>query len=141
MTLRFSQTRRVHLSLPISRSCAAAAGKAKVDQFMISPSAPAAVSAIGNGKPGDERGHHRAGDHERRHHHPSDPAHRRREGGEACDGIATVGVAVSGLVRRFLMGLILLLAPHVIFFTLLRDPGGVRFDGACLYIRIKVAPW
>ena len=135
MTLRFSpQTRRVfHLSLPIFAELLLQLLVGNVDQFMISPFGTAAVSAIGNGNQVMNvviivletmsaattillTQHIGAG-----------------KKGEACDEIATVGVAVSGFFS-LLMGLILLLAPHVIF-TLLRTPAEA-FDGACLYTRI-----
>ena len=135
MTLRFSpQTRRVfHLSLPIFAELLLQLLVGNMDQFMISPFGTAAVSAIGNGNQVMNvviivletmsaattillTRHIGAG-----------------KEGEACDEIATVGVAVSGFFS-LLMGLILLLAPHVIF-TLLRTPAEA-FDGACLYTRI-----
>ena len=135
MTLRFSpQTRRVfHLSLPIFAELLLQLLVGNMDQFMISPFGTAAVSAIGNGNQVMNvviivletmsaattillTQHIGAG-----------------KEGEACDEIATVGVAVSGFFS-LLMGLILLLAPHVIF-TLLRTPAEA-FDGACLYTRI-----
>lgn len=135
MTLRISpQTRRVfHLSLPIFAELLLQLLVGNVDQFMISPFGAAAVSAIGNGNQVMNvviivletmsaattillTQHIGAG-----------------KDGDACNEIATVGVAVSGAFS-LLMGLTLLCAPHVIF-TMLRTPEEA-FAGACLYTRI-----
>ena len=135
MTLRISsQTRRVfHLSLPIFAELLLQLLVGNVDQFMLSGIGSEAVAAVGNGNQVMNvviivletvsaattillTQHIGAG-----------------RTGEACDDIATVGVAVSG-VFSLLMGLLLLLAPHLLF-GLLRTPAEA-FDGACLYTRI-----
>ena len=135
MTLRISpQTRRVfHLSLPIFAELLLQLLVGNMDQFMISHFGSAAVSAIGNGNQVMNvviivletmssattillTQHIGAG-----------------KTGEKCDEIATMGVAVSA-VFSFVMGMVLLCAPHVVF-TLLRTPEEA-FAGACLYTRI-----
>ena len=135
MTLRISsQTRRVfHLSLPIFAELLLQLLVGNVDQFMLSGIGSEAVAAVGNGNQVMNvviivletvsaattillTQHIGAG-----------------RTGEACDGIATVGVAVSGVIS-LLIGLLLLLAPHLLF-GLLRTPAEA-FDGACLYTRI-----
>ena len=135
MTLRISsQTRRVfHLSLPIFAELLLQLLVGNVDQFMLSGIGSEAVAAVGNGNQVMNvviivletvsaattillTQHIGAG-----------------RTGEASDDIATVGVAVSG-VFSLLMGLLLLLAPHLLF-GLLRTPAEA-FDGACLYTRI-----
>lgn len=135
MALRFSpQTRRVfHLSLPIFAELLLQLLVGNMDQFMISRFGASAVAAIGNGNQVMNvviivletmssattillTQHIGAG----------------REG-EACDEIATVGIAVSAAFS-LAMGLLLLCAPHVLF-SLLRTPADA-FDGACLYTRI-----
>ena len=122
MTLKPSvQTRRVfRLSLPIFAELLLQLLVGNVDQFMISRFGSAAVASIGNGNQVMNvviivletmsaattillTQHIGAG-----------------QTGEKCDEIATVGVAVSALFS-LLMGLILLLAPHVVF-GLLRTP-------------------
>ena len=135
MKLRFSpQTRRVfHLSLPIFAELLLQLLVGNVDQFMLSPFGSAAVSAVGNGNQVMNvvvivletmssattillTQHIGAG-----------------RQGEACDEIATVGVAVSAAFSA-VMGLLLLCVPHVVF-TILRTPAEA-FDSACLYTRI-----
>ncbi len=135
MTLKPSvQTRRVfRLSLPIFAELLLQLLVGNVDQFMISRFGSAAVASIGNGNQVMNvviivletmsaattillTQHIGAG-----------------QTGEKCDEIATVGVAVSALFS-LLMGLILLLAPHVVF-GLLRTPEE-SLAGACLYTRI-----
>lgn len=135
MTLRVSpQTRRVfRLSLPIFAELLLQLLVGNVDQFMLSGIGSEAVAAVGNGNQVMNvviivletvsaattillTQHIGAG-----------------RTGETCNEIATVGVAVSG-VFSLLMGLILLLAPHLLF-GLLRTPAEA-FDGACLYTRI-----
>lgn len=135
MKLRFSpQTRRVfHLSLPIFAELLLQLLVGNVDQFMLSHFGSAAVSAVGNGNQVMNvvvivletmssattillTQHIGAG-----------------RQGEACDEIATVGVAVSAAFSA-VMGLLLLCAPHVVF-TILRTPAEA-FDSACLYTRI-----
>ena len=121
MTLRISsQTRRVfHLSLPIFAELLLQLLVGNVDQFMLSGIGSEAVAAVGNGNQVMNvviivletvsaattillTQHIGAG-----------------RTGEACDDIATVGVAVSG-VFSLLMGLLLLLAPHLLFGLLRR---------------------
>lgn len=135
MKLRFSpQTRRVfHLSLPIFAELLLQLLVGNVDQFMLSHFGSAAVSAVGNGNQVMNvvvivletmssattillTQHIGAG-----------------RQGEACDEIATVGVAVSAAFSA-VMGLLLLCVPHVVF-TILRTPAEA-FDSACLYTRI-----
>ena len=135
MTLQVSpQTKRVfHLSLPIFAELLLQLLVGNMDQFMISHFGPAAVAAIGNGNQVMNvviivletmsaattillTQHIGAG----------------QDGGK-CSEIATVGVAVSA-VFSFLMGMVLLCAPHILF-SLLRTPAEA-FDGACLYTRI-----
>ena len=135
MKLRFSpQTRRVfHLSLPIFAELLLQLLVGNVDQFMLSHFGSAAVSAVGNGNQVMHvvvivletmssattillTQHIGAG-----------------RQGEACDEIATVGVAVSAAFSA-VMGLLLLCVPHVVF-TILRTPAEA-FDSACLYTRI-----
>ena len=135
MKLRFSpQTRRVfHLSLPIFAELLLQLLVGNVDQFMLSHFGSATVSAVGNGNQVMNvvvivletmssattillTQHIGAG-----------------RQGEACDEIATVGVAVSAAFRA-VMGLLLLCVPHVVF-TILRTPAEA-FDSACLYTRI-----
>ena len=135
MTLRISpQTRRVfHLSLPIFAELLLQLLVGNVDQFMLSHFGSAAVSAVGNGNQVMNvvvivletmssattillTQHIGAG-----------------RQGEACDEIATVGVAVSAAFSA-VMGLLLLCVPHVVF-TILRTPAEA-FDSACLYTRI-----
>ena len=135
MTLRISsQTRRVfRLSLPIFAELLLQLLVGNVDQFMLSGIGSAAVAAVGNGNQVMNvviivletisaattillTQHIGAG-----------------RTGEACDEIATVGLAVSA-VFSLLMGLLLLLAPHLLF-GLLRTPAEA-FGGACLYTRI-----
>lgn len=128
------QTRRVfHLSLPIFAELLLQLLVGNMDQFMISHFGSAAVASIGNGNQVMNvviivletmssattillTQHIGAG-----------------KTGEKCDEIATVGVAVSA-VFSFVMGMVLLCAPHVVF-TLLRTPEE-SFAGACLYTRI-----
>lgn len=128
------QTRRVfHLSLPIFAELLLQLLVGNMDQFMISHFGSAAVASIGNGNQVMNvviivletmssattillTQHIGAG-----------------KTGEKCDEIATVGVAVSA-VFSFVMGMVLLCAPHVVF-TLLRTPEEA-FAGACLYTRI-----
>ena len=135
MPLRFSpQTRQVfHLSLPIFAELLLQLLVGNMDQFMISHFGSAAVASIGNGNQVMNvviivletmsaattillTQHIGAG----------------QDGGK-CSEIATVGVAVSA-VFSFLMGMVLLCAPHILF-SLLRTPAEA-FDGACLYTRI-----
>ena len=135
MKLRFSpQTRRVfHLSLPIFAELLLQLLVGNVDQFMLSHFGSAAVSAVGNGNQVMNvvvivletmssattillTQHIGAG-----------------RQGEACDEIATEGVAVSAAFSA-VMGLLLLCVPHVVF-TILRTPAEA-FDSACLYTRI-----
>ena len=135
MKLRFSpQTRRVfHLSLPIFAELLLQLLVGNVDQFMLSHFGSAAVSAVGNGNQVMNvvvivletmssattillTQHIGAG-----------------RQGEACDEIATVGVAVIAAFSA-VMGLLLLCVPHVVF-TILRTPAEA-FDSACLYTRI-----
>ena len=128
------QTRRVfHLSLPIFAELLLQLLVGNMDQFMISHFGSAAVASIGNGNQVMNvviivletmssattillTQHIGAG-----------------KTGEKCNEIATVGVAVSA-VFSFVMGMVLLCAPHVVF-TLLRTPEEA-FAGACLYTRI-----
>ena len=135
MTLRISsQTRRVfHLSLPIFAELLLQLLVGNVDQFMLSHFGSAAVSAVGNGNQVMNvvvivletmssattilLTHHIGAGRQ----------------GEACDEIATVGVAVSAAFSA-VMGLLLLCVPHVVF-TILRTPAEA-FDSACLYTRI-----
>ena len=128
------QTRRVfHLSLPIFAELLLQLLVGNMDQFMISHFGSAAVASIGNGNQVMNvviivletmssattillTQHIGAG-----------------KTGEKCNEIATVGVAVSA-VFSFVMGIVLLCAPHVVF-TLLLAPEE-EFDGDCLYTRI-----
>ena len=135
MTLHVSpQTRRVfYLSLPIFAELLLQLLVGNMDQFMISHFGSAAVASIGNGNQVMNvviivletmsaattillTQHIGAG-----------------KTGDACNEIATVGTAVSA-VFSLGMGLLLLLAPEVLF-TLLRTPAE-SFSGACLYTRI-----
>ena len=128
------QTRRVfRLSLPIFAELLLQLLVGNMDQFMISHFGSAAVASIGNGNQVMNvvvivletmssattillTQHIGAG-----------------RQGEACDEIATVGVAVSAAFSA-VMGLLLLCVPHVVF-TILRTPAEA-FDSACLYTRI-----
>jgi putative MATE family efflux protein len=135
MTLQPSaQTRRVfRLSLPIFAELLLQLLVGNMDQFMISHFGSAAVAAIGNGNQvmnvviivldtmstattilmtqtlGAQKGE------------------------DACNEVATVGVAISAFFSLS-MGLVLLCAPQAIF-SLLRTPEEA-FAGACLYTRI-----
>ncbi len=128
------QTRRVFfLSLPIFAELLLQLLVGNMDQFMISHFGAAAVASIGNGNQVMNvvvivletvsaattillTQHIGAG-----------------QQGEACNEIATVGVAVSAAFS-LAMGLVLLCFPQTLF-TLLRTPAE-SFTGACLYTRI-----
>lgn len=135
MSLRPSpQTRRVFvLSLPIFAELLLQLLVGNIDQLMISRLGSSAVASVGNGNQvmnvviivletmsaattillTQNLG---AGGREK-----------------ACSEIASVGLTVTALFS-LLMGLLLLLFPHVLF-ELLRTPPEA-FDGACLYLRI-----
>ena len=135
MSLRLSpQTRRVFLlSLPIFAELLLQLLVGNIDQLMISRLGSSAVASVGNGNQvmnvviivlettsaattillTQNLG---AGGREK-----------------ACCEIASVGLTVTALFS-LLMGLVLLLFPHVLF-ELLRTPAEA-FDGSCLYLRI-----
>ena len=135
MNLRSSpQTRRVFvLSLPIFAELLLQLLVGNIDQLMISRLGSSAVASVGNGNQvmnvviivletmsaattillTQTLG---AGGREK-----------------ACSEIASVGLTVTALFS-LLMGLVLLLFPHMLF-ALLRTPAEA-FDGACLYLRI-----
>lgn len=128
------QTRRVFfLSLPIFAELLLQLLVGNIDQLMISNLGSSAVASVGNGNQVMNvviivletmstastillTQHIGAGSQD-----------------DSCNEVASVGFSVIALAS-FLMGLMLLFMPHVLF-DLLRTPAEA-FEGACLYLRI-----